>query len=221
MPYQRHTDGIHTNCERHAHLVEQVRIAHPVRTPLLSHGQAENAARNQGIVGVGSARGPARLPMQQAGLYRAPSIQTVTVKSSDDVDSSELFHDRRKGCVKGDTSVMASDALIFRTMGVSCRPVLPGETGNLANFLVALSPVQKLQLALVRLSSLALQLQRRSRRRLACQHLARLALAGERQEVLDPTRLHHRRAGLALVHVGEQRRRVLRIVVADRFEMHQ
>lgn len=138
MAYTCHTDAIPTAYGWHSHelptscaFVDQVGVAQPVRTPLLSHGQAENAARNQGIVGVGSVRGPARLPMQQAGLYRAPSIQTVTVTSSDDVDSSAFFHDRRKGCVKGDTSVMASDALIFRTMGVSCLPILPGETGNL------------------------------------------------------------------------------------------
>ena len=68
------------------------------------------------------------------GLYRGLSIQSVTVKSSDDVDSSAFFHDRRKGCVKGKSIVMASDALIFRTMRVSCRPVLRSETDNPAIF---------------------------------------------------------------------------------------
>ena len=56
---------------------------------------------------------------------------------------------------------------------------------------------------------------------LFCQHLTRLALAYESAEILQPAGLNHRRTGLAGIHVGEQGRRVLRVIVADRLEMHQ
>ena len=56
---------------------------------------------------------------------------------------------------------------------------------------------------------------------LARQHLARFPSASEREKGVHPAGLHHGGTDLAWVHVCKQRRRVLRIIVAERFEVHQ